>query len=54
MFEMQWPLLLLLAPLPLVMKVIAPKKKVEAALRVPFYQHASQLEKLNRLGVGNF
>ncbi len=52
MFEMQWPLLLLLAPLPLAMKFIAPKKRVEAALRVPFYQHASQLEKLNRLSVG--
>ncbi len=52
MFEMQWPLLLLLAPLPLVMKFIAPKKRVEAALRVPFYQHASQLEKLNRLSIG--
>ncbi|HTF95236.1 MAG TPA: VWA domain-containing protein [Cellvibrio sp.] len=52
MFEMQWPLLLLLAPLPLAMKFIAPKKRVEAALRVPFYQHASQLEQLNRLGIG--
>ncbi len=52
MFEMQWPLLLLLAPLPLAMRFVAPKKRVEAALRVPFYQHASQLEKLNRLSVG--
>lgn len=52
MFEMQWPWLLLLAPLPLVMGFIAPKKRVEAALRVPFYQHASQLEQQNRLGVG--
>ncbi len=52
MFEMQWPLLLLLAPLPLAMRFVAPKKRVEAALRVPFYQHASQLEKLNRLSAG--
>lgn len=52
MFEMQWPLLLLLAPLPLAMKFIAPKKRVEAALRVPFYQHASELEQHNRLSIG--
>jgi Ca-activated chloride channel family protein len=52
MFEMQWPWLLLLAPLPLVMGFIAPKKRIEAALRVPFYQHASQLERQNRLSVG--
>lgn len=52
MFEMQWPYLLLLAPLPLAMKFIAPKKRVEAALRVPFYQHASQLERHNRLSIG--
>lgn len=52
MFEMQWPWLLWLAPLPLLMGFIAPKKRIEAALRVPFYQHASQLEQQNRLGVG--
>ncbi|MEN0035983.1 MAG: VWA domain-containing protein [Cellvibrio sp.] len=52
MFEMQWPWLLLLAPLPLLMAFIAPKKRIEAALRVPFYQHASQLEQQNRLGIG--
>ena len=52
MFEMQWPWLLVLAPLPLLMSFISPKKRVEAALRVPFYQHASQLEQQNRLGVG--
>jgi Ca-activated chloride channel family protein len=52
MFEMQWPYLLLLAPLPLAMKFVAPKKRVEAALRVPFYQHASQLEQRNRLSIG--
>jgi Ca-activated chloride channel family protein len=50
MFEMQWSWLLWLAPLPLLMAVIAPKKRVEAALRVPFYQHASQLEQQNRFG----
>jgi len=53
MFEMQWPWLLWLAPLPLLMGFITPKKRIEAALRVPFYQHASQLEQQNRLGVGN-
>ena len=52
MFEMQWPWLLLLAPLPLIMGFIAPKKRIEAALRVPFYQHASQLERQNRMSVG--
>src|SRR6187551_871836 len=52
MFEMQWPWLLLLAPLPLLMGFIAPKKRIEAALRVPFYQHASQLVQQNRLAMG--
>lgn len=52
MFEMQWPYLLLLAPLPLVMKFVPAKKRVEAALRVPFYQYASQLEQHNRLSIG--
>lgn len=52
MFEMQWSWLLWLAPLPLLMGFIAPKKRIEAALRVPFYQHASQLEQQNRLSVG--
>lgn len=51
MFEMQWPWLLWLAPLPLLMGFIAPKKRIEAALRVPFYQHASQLEQQSRLGI---
>ena len=52
MFEMQWPWLLLLAPLPLLMGFIAPKKRIEAALRVPFYQYASQLEQQNRFSSG--
>lgn len=52
MFEMQWPYFLLLAPLPLAMKFIPAKKRIEAALRVPFYQHASQLEQNNRLSIG--
>jgi Ca-activated chloride channel family protein len=52
MFEMQWPWLLLLAPLPLLMNFVAPKKRIEAALRVPFYQHASQLEQQNRFRSG--
>ncbi|HEX7762906.1 MAG TPA: VWA domain-containing protein [Cellvibrio sp.] len=51
MFEMQWPWLLLLAPLPLAMVFIPAKKRVEAALRVPFYQHASQLDQHNKLGI---
>lgn len=51
MFEMQWPWLLLLAPLPLAMVFIPAKKRVEAALRVPFYQHASQLDKHSKLGI---
>lgn len=44
MFDMQWPWLLLLAPLPLLMRFIKPKQRVEAALRVPFYQQASELQ----------
>jgi Ca-activated chloride channel family protein len=32
------------------MAFIAPKKRIEAALRVPFYQHASQIAQQNRLG----
>ena len=51
MFEMQWPWLLLLAPLPLAMVFIPAKKRVEAALRVPFYQHASQLNQHSKLGI---
>lgn len=51
MFEMHWPWLLLLAPLPLVMAFIPAKKLIEAALRVPFYQHASQLEQHSKLGI---
>jgi Ca-activated chloride channel family protein len=51
MFEMHWPWLLLLAPLPLVMVFIPAKKRIEAALRVPFYQHASQLEQHSKLGI---
>jgi Ca-activated chloride channel family protein len=51
MFEMQWPWLLLLAPLPLAMQLLPAKKRVEAALRVPFYQHASQLEQHHKLGL---
>ncbi len=51
MFEMQWPWLLLLAPLPLAMVFIPAKKRVEAALRVPFYQHASQLDQHSKLGI---
>lgn len=52
MFDMQWPWLLVLAPLPLLMGLLPPKKRIEAALRVPFYQHASQLEQQSRLRAG--
>lgn len=52
MFEMEWPYLLVLAPLPLVMKFITPKKRIEAALRVPFYQHASELQQHTGLRLG--
>lgn len=43
MFELEWPWLLLLAPLPLLMFLLRPKERVDAALRVPFYQLAKQL-----------
>lgn len=52
MFELQWPWLLLLAPLPLFMRFIKPKQRIEAALRVPFYQQASQLEFQQRFHSG--
>jgi Ca-activated chloride channel family protein len=51
MFEMQWPWLLLLAPLPLAMAFIPAKKRVEAALRVPFYQDASQLQQQSKRSI---
>jgi len=44
MFDMQWPWLLLLAPLPLLMRFVKPKQRIEAALRVPFYEQASELK----------
>jgi Ca-activated chloride channel homolog len=43
MFEMQWPWLLLLIPLPFLMRYFPAKKQEEAALRVPFYQYAKEL-----------
>lgn len=52
MFDMQWPWLLLLVPLPLLMGFIAPKKRIEAALRVPFYQDASQLTQQQKFATG--
>lgn len=44
MFEMEWPWLLWLAPLPLLMRFVQPKERTEAALRVPFFQWAKQLQ----------
>jgi Ca-activated chloride channel family protein len=43
MFELEWPWLLWLAPLPLLMYLLPTKERTEAALRVPFYQIAKQL-----------
>jgi Ca-activated chloride channel homolog len=43
MFELEAPWLLLLLPLPLLMRRVTASKRTEAALRVPFYQSLSQL-----------
>ena len=44
MFELEWPWLLWLAPLPLLMHFVQPKERTEAALRVPFFHWAKQLQ----------
>ena len=44
MFELETPWLLLLIPLPVVMRWLTPCKRTEAALRVPFYTSLSQLQ----------
>lgn len=44
MFELEWPWILWLAPLPLLMRFVQPKERTEAALRVPFFQWAKQLQ----------
>lgn len=44
MFELQWPWLLLLLPLPLIVYFIPSRKKAEAALRVPFFAQVQHIE----------
>ena len=44
MFDMQWPWLLALAPLPLLMYFFPAQKKEDAALRVPFFQRIKNLQ----------
>lgn len=44
MFELQWPWLLALIPLPLLMYFFPAQKKDEAALRVPFFAKVKNLE----------
>lgn len=44
MLELQWPWLLWLAPLPLLMGLLPPRKREEAALRVPFFSRARALQ----------
>lgn len=44
MFDLQWPWLLALLPLPLVMLLIPAKKKADAALRVPFFAQVKTIE----------
>lgn len=53
MFDLQWPWLLLLAPLPLLMRLVKAKKRTEAALRVPFFAEAQRLNQVNIQGRGN-
>lgn len=44
MFELQWPWLLALLPLPIMMYFFPAKKKDDAALRVPFFAQVKNLE----------
>lgn len=44
MLEFQWSWILWLAPLPILMFLLAPLKREEAALRVPFFRSASNLK----------
>jgi Ca-activated chloride channel homolog len=48
MFEIQWPWLLTLAPLPLLMMLIPAQKKEEAALRVPFFNQVKDIHTQHR------
>ncbi len=42
--EFEWPWLLWLAPLPLLMRLLPAQKREQAALRVPFFHTAAQLQ----------
>ena len=44
MFELQWPWLLALLPLPILIILLPAQKKEDAALRVPFFTHVKTLE----------
>lgn len=48
MFELQWPWLLALLPLPLLMTFFPVQKKQEAALRVPFFTRVKTLQTHNQ------
>lgn len=50
MFELEWPWLLLLAPLPLLIRWLPPLERSEAALRVPFF---GAVNTLAQSGSGN-
>ncbi len=55
MLELQWPWLIALLPLPLVMFLLPAKKKQEAALRVPFFSEAQNLQtKVHHLGAKKY
>lgn len=44
MLELQWPWLLLLLPLPLLARLLPALQQKQAALRVPFYRSAAELQ----------
>lgn len=50
MLELQWPWLLLLAPLPLLMRFLPLQQREEAALRVPFFDAAANLQARQHAG----
>jgi len=47
MFEMQWPWLLALAPLPFLIMLLPAQKKEEAALQVPFFNQVKNINVTN-------
>lgn len=49
MFELQWPWLLWLLPLPLLLRLIPAQAHQEAALRVPFYRSAAALQQATNI-----